>query len=53
MNMYFFPPMEVFSRTLKMTLIYLVSAQAADKGVHVLSHREEINRIKITILLLS
>lgn len=49
MNMYFFLLWRFFSRTLKMTLIYLVSAQAPDKGVCMLSHREEINRIKITV----
>lgn len=41
-----------FSRTLKMPLIYLVSVQDLDKDVCVIFQREEINRIKIIILLL-
>ena len=52
----FFSPVGAFSRTLKTTLIYLANAQDLDKGmcvcVCVISHREEINRIKIIILLL-
>lgn len=41
-----------FRRTLQMPLIYLVSVQDLDKDMCVIFQKEEINRIKIIILLL-